>query len=135
MDLISNIEISCQQRTDRSSQQLGQAIQACSLRLHLISQLQNQVTALCRQAQLGSARDNHTPLKREEPSFNDKLRDELLNLEIFDSMWEVRTMLQDRRHSYNHYRTHSSLSYLTPVEFSNKWHEETALLLSQEVDR
>ena len=68
-------------------------------------------------------------------SFNDKLRDELLNLEIFDSMWEVRTMLQDRRHSYNHYRPHSSLSYLTPVEFSNKWHEENALLLSQEVDR
>ena len=68
-------------------------------------------------------------------SFNDKLRDELLNLEIFDSMWEVRTMLQDRRHSYNHYRPHSSLSYLTPVEFSNKWHKENALLLSQEVDR
>ena len=42
-------------------------------------------------------------------SFNDKLRDELLNFEIFDSMWEVRTMLQDRRHSYNHYRPHSSL--------------------------
>jgi putative transposase len=68
-------------------------------------------------------------------SFNDKLRDELLNLEIFDSMWEVRTMLQDRRHSYNHYRPHSSLSYLTPVEFAEKWRGENALLTSHEVDR
>ena len=53
---------------------LGQASQACSLRLHLISQLTNQGPALCRQAQLGSARDNHTPLKREEPFFLNLLK-------------------------------------------------------------
>jgi putative transposase len=68
-------------------------------------------------------------------SFNDKLRDELRNLEIFDSMWEVRTMLHDRRHSSNHYRPHSSLSYLTPVEFAEQWRGENALLISQEVNR
>jgi len=68
-------------------------------------------------------------------SFNGKLRDELLDLEVFDSMWEVRTVLQDRRHAYNHYRPHSSLGYLTPVEFAEKWRAENGLLVSKQVDR
>jgi len=44
-------------------------------------------------------------------------------------------MLQYRRRSYNHYRPHSSLSYLTPVEFTEKWRAENGLLTSQAVDR
>ena len=54
-------------------------------------------------------------------SFNGHLRDEFLNLEIFDSMWEIRTLLEDQRQTYNHYRPHSSLGYLTPVEFKQQW--------------
>jgi len=68
-------------------------------------------------------------------SCNDELRDDLLIIEIFDSMWEVKTMLQDRCYSFNHCGPHSAPSHLTPVEFSNKWHKENSSLLSQIVDR
>ena len=68
-------------------------------------------------------------------SFNSRLRDELLTLEIFDSMWEIRFMLEEHRKNYNHYRPHSALGYMTPVEFATKWQEENAVLLSQEVDQ
>jgi putative transposase len=57
-------------------------------------------------------------------SFNGHLRDELLSLEVFDSMWEMRTVLEDHRLEYNHYRPHSSLRYLTPVEFAQRWREQ-----------
>ena len=68
-------------------------------------------------------------------SFNSRLRDELLTLEIFDSMWEIRFMLEEHRKNYNHYRPHSALGYMTPVEFATKWQEENPVLLSQEVDQ
>ena len=68
-------------------------------------------------------------------SFNSRLRDELLTLEIFDSMWEISFMLEEHRKNYNHYRPHSALGYMTPVEFATKWQEENAVLLSQEVDQ
>ena len=54
-------------------------------------------------------------------SFNSRLRDELLTREVFDSMWEIRFMLEEHRNHYNHYRPHSALSYQTPVEFASKW--------------
>ena len=67
-------------------------------------------------------------------SFNGHLRDELLAMEVFDSMWELRTLLEDHRLEYNHYRPHSSLRYLTPVEFAQRWREQNPLA-SQGVDR
>ena len=67
-------------------------------------------------------------------SFNGHLRDELLAMEVFDSMWELRTLLEDHRNEYNHYRPHSSLRYLTPVEFAQRWREQHPLV-SQRVDR
>ena len=45
---------------------------------------------------------------------------------ILDSMWELRTLLEDHRLEYNHYGPHSSLHYLTPSEFARKWREENA---------
>ena len=63
-------------------------------------------------------------------SFNSRLRDELLSREIFDSMWEIRMMLEDHRQNYNHYRPHSSLGYLTPVEFAKRWQRDNKLLVS-----
>ena len=33
-------------------------------------------------------------------------------------------MLEERRKNYNHYRPHSALDYMTPVEFATKWQEE-----------
>lgn len=63
-------------------------------------------------------------------SFNSHLRDELLTREVFDSMWEIRFMLEEHRNNYNHYRPHSALSYLTPVEFTSKWRTENSVLVS-----
>jgi putative transposase len=68
-------------------------------------------------------------------SFNSRLRDELLILEIFDSMWEIRFILEEHHKNYNHYRPHSALGYMTPVEFATKWQEENPVLLSQEMDQ
>jgi transposase InsO family protein len=63
-------------------------------------------------------------------SFNSRLRDELLTREVFDSMWEIRFMLEEHRNNYNHYRPHSALSYLTSVEFATKWRTENSVLAS-----
>lgn len=68
-------------------------------------------------------------------SFNSRLRDELLSREIFDSMWEIRFILEEHRQNYNHYRPHSGLSYKTPIEFANDWRGENAVLVSHQVDR
>jgi transposase InsO family protein len=57
-------------------------------------------------------------------SFNGKLRDELLNLESFDSLFEAQVLIEDWRDEYNHYRPHQSLGYLTPAGFARKWHAE-----------
>jgi putative transposase len=57
-------------------------------------------------------------------SFNGKLRDELLNLESFDSLFEAQVLIEDWRLEYNHYRPHQSLGYLTPAEFTRQWHAE-----------
>lgn len=51
-------------------------------------------------------------------SFHDKLRDELLNREIFTNLAEAQTMLEDWRNEYNDERPHSSLNYLTPNEYA-----------------
>lgn len=48
-------------------------------------------------------------------SFNGKLRDELLNLEIFDTLLEVRVLLECWRWEYNCCRPHSSLVYRPPA--------------------
>ena len=51
-------------------------------------------------------------------SFNGKLRDELLNRELFLSLAEARWVVDRWRLDYNHRRPHSSLSYQTPVAFA-----------------
>ena len=49
-------------------------------------------------------------------SFNGRLRDECLNLELFTSLAEARTVLADFGEDYNERRPHSSLDYMTPAE-------------------
>lgn len=51
-------------------------------------------------------------------SFNGKLRDELLNAELFSSLAEARYLATNWRLEYNHRRPHSSLSGLPPAAFA-----------------
>ena len=51
-------------------------------------------------------------------SFNGRLRDELLNAELFGSLMEARVLATNWRLEYNHRRPHSSLKGLTPAAFA-----------------
>ena len=57
-------------------------------------------------------------------SFNDKLRDECLNREIFRNGREAQAIVENWRGEYNNYRPHSSLDYLTPAEFARRYYEK-----------
>ena len=48
-------------------------------------------------------------------SFNGKLRDECLNAEIFYSLKEAQTIIEQWRQHYNTKRPHSSLGYRPPA--------------------
>ena len=48
-------------------------------------------------------------------SFNGKLRDELLNGEIFYTLQEAKVLIEHWRWEYNHFRPHSSLGYRPPA--------------------
>ena len=48
-------------------------------------------------------------------SFNGKLRDELLNGEIFDTILEAKVLTEKWRNHYNKIRPHSSLRFSPPV--------------------
>ena len=48
-------------------------------------------------------------------SFNGKLRDELLNGEIFTTLLEAQVLIENWRKEYNQFRPHSSLGYRPPA--------------------
>ena len=48
-------------------------------------------------------------------SFNGKMRDELLNGEIFYTLQEAQILIERWRKDYNHFRPHSSLAYRPPA--------------------
>jgi len=48
-------------------------------------------------------------------SFNGKLRDELLNGEIFDTLLEAKVLIERWRREYNTIRPHSALGYIPPA--------------------
>ena len=54
-------------------------------------------------------------------SFNSRLRDEVLNGQLFDSLLEAQVILADWRDEYNQTRLHSSLGYVPPAEFVTAW--------------
>jgi transposase InsO family protein len=54
-------------------------------------------------------------------SFNGKLRDELLNRELFLSVPEARYVLDEWRAEYNHRRPHSGLKWQTPAAYAAKF--------------
>lgn len=48
-------------------------------------------------------------------SFNGKLRDEVLNRELFDTIFEAKVLVERWRREYNYIRPHSSLGYRPPA--------------------
>jgi len=57
-------------------------------------------------------------------SFNGRVRDELLNVEEFGSLAEAQVVVEAWRVEYNTYRPHSSLGWLTPAEYADRWASE-----------
>jgi transposase InsO family protein len=54
-------------------------------------------------------------------SFNGKLRDELLNGEIFYTLREAQVIIERWRREYNTFRPHSSLGYHPPAPETVQW--------------
>ena len=48
-------------------------------------------------------------------SFNGKLRDELLNREVFENLREAQVLIERWRREYNQRRPHSALAYRAPA--------------------
>ena len=62
-------------------------------------------------------------------SFNGKLRDELLNGEIFDTLQEAKVLIERWRREYNTRRPHSALGYRPPApEAVEPWKSSSATL-------
>ena len=59
-------------------------------------------------------------------SFNGRLRDECLNANWFTSLSDARRKVENWRQDYNQQRPHSSLNYLTPIEFAQTRAEMSA---------
>ena len=53
-------------------------------------------------------------------SFHSRLRDELLNAELFADLREAKALAASWQNEYNHRRPHSSLGYLAPAAFAAK---------------
>jgi len=54
-------------------------------------------------------------------SFNGRLRDECLNVQVFFALDDVREKLELWRHDYHRVRPHSSLNDRTPHDFAAHW--------------
>ena len=54
-----------------------------------------------------------------DESFNGKLRDEFLTLQWFRNRLDAKVGIEQWRRHYNEVRPHSSLGYLTPLEFKS----------------
>lgn len=62
-------------------------------------------------------------------SFNGKLRDECLSREWFSSVKEAQVVIESWRKFYNTERPHSSLEYLTPLEFKSRMENNQLLAI------
>ena len=57
-------------------------------------------------------------------SFNGRARDEVLDLELFDTLAEAKVILADWLYAYNTEHPHSALGMLPPARFAERWREE-----------
>lgn len=54
-------------------------------------------------------------------SFNARVRDELLDVELFSSLAEARVLAEEWRLAYNEEHPHSALGMVTPSRFAASW--------------
>ncbi len=54
-------------------------------------------------------------------SFGSRVREELLGVELFETLIEAQVMVADWREDYNHPRPHSSLGMTAPASFARAW--------------
>ena len=80
------------------------------LRKRLVEQQAKGVTVAQMHIEPGSPWENGY-----NESFNSKLRDEILNTEIFYTLKEAKVLIERWRHHYNTIRPHSSLGYRPPA--------------------
>jgi len=63
-------------------------------------------------------------------SFNGRLRDELLAIEEFGTLLEAQVVIEAWRGEYNTQRPHSSLGWLSPAAYAERWREQQPAGLS-----
>ena len=51
-------------------------------------------------------------------SFNSRVRDECLNINMFWSLAQARVVISDWKEDYNHRRRHSALGYQAPAVYA-----------------
>jgi putative transposase len=61
-------------------------------------------------------------------SFNGKLKDELLDREIFYTLKEAKILIEQWRWEYNTIRPHSSLGYRPPAHETRTWRQDIDLI-------
>ena len=57
-------------------------------------------------------------------SFNARVRDELLSVEVFSCLTEAQVLVEDWRQDYNEHHPHSALGMLAPARFARAWRED-----------
>jgi putative transposase len=62
-------------------------------------------------------------------SFNGSFRDECLNVNWFLSLEDAREKINAFKEDYNHFRPHSALGNLTPIEAIDRHYEAREFLL------
>jgi putative transposase len=63
-------------------------------------------------------------------SFNGRLRDECLNVQVFFTVADARDKLEQWRRDYNQVRPHSALGDSAPEEFAHAWQTAAAITSS-----
>jgi len=61
-------------------------------------------------------------------SYGSRMRDELLSIEVFDTLLEAHVLVADWRIEYNNTRPHSALEMLTPTAYAQAWRTDQTQL-------
>jgi transposase InsO family protein len=61
-------------------------------------------------------------------SYGSRMRDELLSIEVFDTLLEAQVLVADWRIEYNNTRPHSALEMLTPTSYAQAWRTDQTQL-------